>query len=140
MSGRSREPSPGARLRGAREARGLSIEDVAERLRLNAALVLAMEEDRVALLGAPVFARGHLRNYATLVGVDAGEIAGAGDGPEPSFLPAMDLRPRVRDHARWAWPMAAVALAIAVVLAFWWWHARADSPASGGAPAAAGDS
>ena len=61
-------PSPGARLRAAREARGLSIEDVAERLRLNAALVLAMEEDRLALLGAPVFARGHLRNYAVLVG------------------------------------------------------------------------
>ena len=42
--------------------------------RLNEALVLAMEEDRFGLLGAPVFARGHLRNYAALVGA-----AGTGD-------------------------------------------------------------
>ena len=125
MSAGSGGPSPGARLRAAREARGLSIDDIADRLRLNAALVLAMEEDRVALLGAPVFARGHLRNYAALVGVDEREVVEAGEGPQPSFLPAMDLRPRARDHSRWAWPVAAIVLAIAVVLAFWWWTARA---------------
>ena len=50
MNARTSGSSPGARLRAAREARGLSIQDVAERLRLNAALVLAMEEDRLALL------------------------------------------------------------------------------------------
>ncbi len=128
MNARTSGPSPGARLRSAREAKGLTIEVVAERLRLNAALVLAMEEDRLALLGAPVFARGHLRNYAALVGIPEDEAMAAfasGEIPEPSFLPAMDLRPRVRDHARWAWPIAAVLLAIAVVAAFWWWSARA---------------
>jgi cytoskeleton protein RodZ len=127
MNTRTSGPAPGARLRGAREARGLTIEAAAERLRLNAALVLAMEEDRLALLGAPVFARGHLRNYAALLGLPEDEILaafGSGDIPEPSFLPAMNLRPKVRDHARWAWPVAAVLLAIAVVAAFWWWSAR----------------
>ena len=127
MNTRTSGPSPGARLRGAREARGLTIEAAAERLRLNAALVLAMEEDRLALLGAPVFARGHLRNYAALLGLPEDEILaafGSGEILEPSFLPAMDLRPRVRDHARWAWPIASVLLAIAVVAAFWWWSAR----------------
>ncbi len=113
-------------MRAAREAGGLSIEDVAERLRLNAALVLAMEQDRFALLGAPVFARGHLRNYALLVGAPEQEIMAAcdvDDVPQPSFLPALDLKPRSRGHARWAWPVAAVVLAIAVVVAFWWWTA-----------------
>ena len=57
MSERAGLASPGARLRTAREERGLSIEEVADRLRLNEALVLAMEEDRFGLLGAPVFAR-----------------------------------------------------------------------------------
>jgi cytoskeleton protein RodZ len=111
----------------AREASGLAIEDVAGRLRLNAALVLAMEEDRLALLGAPVFARGHLRSYAVLVGVPESEVLAACDAdevPEPSFLPAMNLRPRTRDHARWAWPLAALLLAIAVVALFWWWSTR----------------
>ena len=51
MNARTSDPSPGARLRNAREAMGLTIEVVAERLRLNAALVLAMEEERIALLG-----------------------------------------------------------------------------------------
>jgi cytoskeleton protein RodZ len=127
MNMRTSGPLPGARLRVAREAKGLTIEAAAERLRLNAALVLAMEEDRLALLGAPVFARGHLRSYASLLGLPEDEVLdsfGSGEVPEPSFLPAMDLRPRVRDHARWAWPIAAVLLAIAVVAAFWWWSAR----------------
>ncbi|HEY7752775.1 MAG TPA: helix-turn-helix domain-containing protein [Steroidobacteraceae bacterium] len=121
-----RAASPGTRLRAAREALGLSIEDAAERLRLNASLVLAMEEDRLALLGAPVFARGHLRNYAMLLGVPEGEVIAAGgveELPQPSFLPALDLKPHVRDHSRWAWPVAALLLAVAVVIAFWWWTA-----------------
>lgn len=123
-----RAASVGMRLRAAREALGLSIEDAAERLRLNAALVLAMEEDRFALLGAPVYARGHLRNYAQLLGVPEREvIAGAGveEVPAPSFLPALDLKPRARSHARWAWPVAALVLAVVVVIAFWWLTAGA---------------
>jgi len=126
MNARSSGSSPGARLRAAREARGLSIEDVAERLRLSAALVLAMEQDRLALLGPPVFARGHLRNYAVLVGAPEQEIMADCDvevDSQPSFLPALDLQPRVRSHSRWAWPVAAVVMAIAVVAAFWWWTA-----------------
>lgn len=131
MNARRSGSSPGARLRAAREAGGLSIEVVAARLRLNAALVLAMEEDRLALLGAPVFARGHLRNYAALVGVAESELmaaSAAGEVPEPSFLPALDLRPRVHAYVRWVWPIAAVLLAIAVVAAFWWWRGRVPGP------------
>lgn len=124
MSPRGSGPSPGARLRTAREGRGLSIEDVAERLRLNAALVLALEEDRLALLGAAVFAKGHLRNYALLVGVPEAEILAGWDAdeiPAPSLLPALDLKPRRRSHSRWGWPLAAVALALVLVAVFWWW-------------------
>jgi cytoskeleton protein RodZ len=124
MTPRGSGTSPGARLRIAREARGLAIEDVAERLRLNAALVLALEEDRLALLGAPVFAKGHLRNYALLVGVPEAEIMTAfeaGEIPEPSFLPALDLQPKRRSHSSWGWPLTAIALALVLVAAFWWW-------------------
>lgn len=127
MNSRPAGASPGARLRAAREARGLSIEEVADRLRLNAALVLAMEQDRLALLGAPVFARGHLRNYAVLVGAPEEEIMAAcdvDDVPEPTFLPALERRPPGRGRSRWTWPIAAVIVAIVVVAAFWWWAAR----------------
>jgi len=124
MRAEGRGPSPGARLRAAREARGMSIEEAAERLKLSGALVLAMEQDRTALLGAPVFARGHLRNYAALLGVDERQVIEPGDPPEPSLLPALEMRPRARGRARWVWPIAALAIALAVVAAFWWWSAR----------------
>lgn len=113
--------SPGAQLRAAREGQGLSIEEVADRLRLNEALVLAMEEDRFGLLGAPVFARGHLRNYATLIGAPEGEVMSAfddGEMPEPTFLPAGGQMP-VSPRARWPWVLGAAVLAAAGAAAWW---------------------
>jgi cytoskeletal protein RodZ len=127
MNARPAGSSPGALLRASREARGLSIEEVADRLRLNAALVLAMEQDRLALLGAPVFARGHLRNYAALVGAPEKEVMAACDAdevPEPTFLPALDRRPVTKRLPRWVWPLAAAALAVAIAAALWWWMSQ----------------
>ena len=123
MSPRAGLASPGALLRTAREASGLSIEEVADRLRLNEALVLAMEEDRFGLLGAPVFARGHLRNYAVLVGAAEAEIMAAfdiGDVPEPTFLPALDRTPAGRRGVRASRVAAGAVLAIAAAAAVWW--------------------
>jgi cytoskeleton protein RodZ len=124
MSARAGLPSPGALLRSAREACGLSIDEVADRLRLNEALVLAMEEDRFGLLGAPVFARGHLRNYAALVGAPEREVLAAfdvGDVPEPTFLPALDRAPAARGRGRGGWIAAGIVLlALAAAAAAWW--------------------
>jgi cytoskeleton protein RodZ len=127
MSARAGLASPGLLLRGAREARGLSIEEVADRLRLNVALVLAMEEDRLGLLGAPVFARGHLRNYAALVGASEREVMDAfeaGEVPEPTFLPALDRAPIVRSRSRRAWIAGVVVVAAAAAAALAWWMNR----------------
>jgi cytoskeletal protein RodZ len=123
MSARPGPGSPGVQLRLAREGLGLSIEEVADRLRLNEALVLAMEEDRFGLLGAPVFARGHLRNYAALVGAPERQVLEAfdvGDLPEPTFLPSGDRRPAVRSRGRWIAAIAALAAAAAAGGAAWW--------------------
>ena len=62
--------SCGARLKQAREAAGLSVEDVAARLKMPARVVHSLENDDIASLGAPVFVRGQLRSYARLVGID----------------------------------------------------------------------
>ncbi len=124
MSERPGPGSPGVQLRKAREGLGLSIEEVADRLRLNEALVLAMEEDRFGLLGAPVFARGHLRNYAALVGASEQRVLEAfdvGDLPEPTLLPAGDRRPAARSRG----PRIAVFAALAAALAATaWWLTR----------------
>ncbi|NLB13157.1 MAG: helix-turn-helix domain-containing protein, partial [Gammaproteobacteria bacterium] len=63
--------TPGARLRQAREAAGLSVAEAAEQLRLRTALVDAMERGDLAALGAPIFARGYLGSYARLLDLPA---------------------------------------------------------------------
>jgi cytoskeleton protein RodZ len=126
MSAAPGPASPGVQLRSAREECGLSIEEVADRLRLNEALVLAMEEDRFGLLGPPVFARGHLRNYALLVGAPEREVMAAfdiGEVPEPTFLPALDRAVPVRRRGR-GWLAALGVVAAAAAAAAAWWATR----------------
>lgn len=60
----------GTRLRQAREAAGLTLEDVGSRLRMPVQVVRSLEEEQWQKLGAPVFVRGQLRSYARLLGVD----------------------------------------------------------------------
>ncbi|UCC14140.1 MAG: helix-turn-helix domain-containing protein [Gammaproteobacteria bacterium] len=73
------EPLPGDLLLSARKARGLSQAKVAESLNLDKSQVRALEENRFEDLGAPVFARGHLRKYARLVDLDPAEVMRAYD-------------------------------------------------------------
>lgn len=59
----------GVRLRRAREGAGLSVAQVAEKLRLKVATVEALEKEAFDALGAPVYVRGYYNSYARLVGV-----------------------------------------------------------------------
>ena len=87
MSGESAAPvrdaesdaaaSAGARLRDARMAAGLSIDAVAQQLKLAPRQVQALEDDDFAQLPGRTFVRGFMRNYARLVA--AGSRCGARD-------------------------------------------------------------
>ena len=70
MSEAALASSVGPRLRAAREAQGLSVEEAAGRLRLMHRQIDAMEREDFESLGQPVFARGFVRNYARLLGLD----------------------------------------------------------------------
>lgn len=76
---------PGRLLREGRELLGLTPEEVAERLHLQPAQVQALEDDDYAHFSAPIFIRGHLNNYARLLGLDPETVVGAleGQGLEP---------------------------------------------------------
>jgi cytoskeleton protein RodZ len=63
------ELSVGQVLLEARKAQGLTLEEVAMRLRLMQRQVEAMEADDFESLGQPVFARGFVSNYARLLGL-----------------------------------------------------------------------
>ncbi len=107
---------PGARLRRQREIAGLSEQQVAEQLNLDSAAVTAIERDDYAVLGAPVFVRGHLKRYAALVGLPEDDVVGAYDRSraqlaEPTLIPKSreEMRPE-RGPARWPWIVGSLAL------------------------------
>ncbi|MBI3144914.1 MAG: helix-turn-helix domain-containing protein [Pseudogulbenkiania sp.] len=64
----------GATLKAAREAAGLSLGEVADRLKLSLKQLEAIEEDRFEVLPGPAFVRGFVRNYARFLGVDAAPL------------------------------------------------------------------
>ncbi len=67
----------GARLRAAREAAGLSIDDVAARLRMPGRVVRSLENEDWSRLGAPVFVRGQVRSYSRLLGLTTAPLMDA---------------------------------------------------------------
>jgi cytoskeleton protein RodZ len=91
----------GEQLRVAREAAGLSIEQVASQLRMPVQVIAALEAEQWQRLGAPVFVRGQLRSYARLLGVDLGGLLlQAKIAPvEPSALVSYTHTPRLRRMA-----------------------------------------
>ncbi|MBS1199861.1 MAG: hypothetical protein H6R27_539 [Proteobacteria bacterium] len=134
--------SPGAALAAAREARGLSHAQAAEQMRLTAEAVVAMEEGRFEALGPSVFARGHLRKYANLLGVPADTVLAAYDGSasrsaESTLIPPASAHTPVRSHRVPELPwqallVAAVVLVAAAATGWWLWQSRS---ATGEAPA-----
>ena len=81
----------GRRLRDAREAAGLSLADVGERLKMPVRVVESLECEDWSRLGAPVFVRGQLRSYSRLLGLTTEPIVAA-SGVAP-VAPA-ELQPR----------------------------------------------
>ena len=75
-SGENEEHGPrgGERLAEARRAQQISVLEVAKELHLDEHKVRALERNDFDVLGAPVFAKGHLRKYAQLVGVDEDDV------------------------------------------------------------------
>lgn len=64
------EPTLGSALRAAREAAGLSVEDVSARTCIRGTVVRDLEADRVTSSGGAVYARGHVKSICAVAGVD----------------------------------------------------------------------
>lgn len=130
-------PVGGERLRVARRANDISVRDVAKELHLDEFKVRALEKNEFDVLGAPVFAKGHLRKYAELVGVSVDDVmtdyyqmnraTGA-----PPVVGHRQKPPREINLVPWI--LAAVAVLLIAGVAWWWFALRSPSPAP--APAA----
>jgi cytoskeleton protein RodZ len=66
--------SVGADLRAAREQLGWDLPSLAARLRIRESFLHAIEQGNVDELPGPAYAVGFVRTYATILGLDAGEI------------------------------------------------------------------
>jgi cytoskeletal protein RodZ len=62
--------SVGETLIRAREAAGLSLDDVAAQTKIRASILAAMEADDFSVCGGDAYARGQLRSIAQVVGLD----------------------------------------------------------------------
>jgi cytoskeleton protein RodZ len=118
----ARREGPGAHLRDAREAAGLSREDVARSLNLEKAVVEALECDDVERLPEPAYVKGYLRAYARLLDLDANELLQAYSGlavQQPEVLPresaSTDAERRVRVQV-----VGGLIILILIVVSAWW--------------------
>lgn len=62
--------SVGTTVRAARESAKMSLGELSEKTRLRQTLLAGIERDDFSMCGGNVYARGHLRNIATLIGID----------------------------------------------------------------------
>jgi cytoskeleton protein RodZ len=67
-------PTLGQRLQQAREHRGLSLPDVSHQTRIPVHRLRELEADNFNALGSITYAKGHLRAYAELLGVEAEDV------------------------------------------------------------------
>jgi cytoskeleton protein RodZ len=117
---------PGSRLERQRALAGLTEQQVAEQLNLDAAAVTALEREDYSALGAPVFVRGHLKRYAVLLGLDEDEILGAYERSrahlsQPTLVPKSraEMLPS-RGPPKWPWLFggALLVLVAAAIVAY----------------------
>src|SRR5207253_8539290 len=81
------QDGPGSRLKSAREAAGLSLDQVAQQLKLAPRQVRALEDEDFAQLPGRTFARGFVRNYARLLNLEADDLLAL--MPDAAHAPAL---------------------------------------------------
>ena len=119
----------GERLAAARRAQDIPIRDIAKELHLDEPKVRALEENRFDDIGAAVFAKGHLRKYAELVGVPADEIISDYDEMNlsatlPPVVGPKHTPPREFSLGRWIAAALVILLLAAIVAAAYWFVSR----------------
>jgi cytoskeleton protein RodZ len=130
----------GPRLKAERERRGLSSQKAADELHLDGWVIDALEAENFERIGPSVYARGHLRRYAALLGLPADEIMAGyesrAQAPKPAATPMANVRLRTEAPAvsNIPWPRisGAAALLLLVGALLWWkpWHRHGAAPAS----------
>ena len=116
--------SAGRMLAAARENAGLSVDEVAARLRLGVRQVQALEADDASALPGAMFVRGFIRNYAKLLGMDAEalleahRVSAPDTGSHVISLQSENIPIINRDKKVWL-PYVVASVLVAIALGGW---------------------
>jgi cytoskeletal protein RodZ len=141
-------PTVAEQLRQAREARNLTVQQVAEVTKIRSDHVRAVEEGNYDVFSAPVYIRGFVRTYSGLLKLDVPQVMAALDaelGQTAKFAepPPLAERPRSPidyvmlqlawvDWRKWLIALGVVAVFVAAVWAWVAW--RQHNPLKGVKP------
>jgi cytoskeleton protein RodZ len=139
--------TPGRILAAARAERGMSISEVAQRLKFSIRHIEALEADRHDALPSGPFARGMIRAYAKLLGVDSArlleELPRPGTGGESAMQPQDMSVPFPQDGGPgsrvYLLLSMLIIVAVAVVLAEWFIRSHRETQQEAALPAPASD-
>jgi cytoskeleton protein RodZ len=136
----------GPRLKAERERRGLSSQKAADELHLDGWVIDALEAEDYERIGPSVYAKGHLRRYAALLGLPPAEILAGYESrvqaPKPAASQTSSVRLRTDAPAvsnlPWLQIVGSIAAVLLILGVLWWrpWHPRGSAPVNG-APLAA---
>jgi cytoskeleton protein RodZ len=134
-------PALGEEFRSAREARGLTLSDVAEQIHIRSVYLNAIENEDWKSIGAPVYVRGFIRTYARFLGKDAEDAVGRFNQTSPVERPvvASASAATLSDNERsgpslWAVVATLVAVVLVGFVAYEWWQYA--HPGGGAGPVA----
>ena len=139
----------GARLRAAREQRGLTLLQAAEKLHVDTRVLEALESEDFAALGAVVYVRGHLRRYAELTGESPEQLQELYAATAQPIRPDLTRIPRSTESRERSSPLMLPVLLLVVGVALAgavWWVLKLPGekaqavPANFTAPLASGES
>ena len=116
------ELSCGNLLFSRRQAKDLTIKDAARELRIDSLIIKKLENDEFESIGAPVFVKGYLRQYAEILGLAIDEVINLyeKDNPDQSYQPIVnEAEEQIRKYVLTPKLMVIAILAILIILLGW---------------------
>jgi cytoskeletal protein RodZ len=150
----------GEQLKKAREAQKLGVHEIVDLTKIRGDHLRALEEGNYSVFSAPVYIRGFVRTYSTLLKLDTAqileqlgrELADSGQvdpmlAPKKRSILDAAMFQLSKFSRRMVWPAVGTAAVVLIIVGgcLWWTHYRNEDPTSGlGAglyqvPANAGD-
>ncbi|RLB85438.1 MAG: hypothetical protein DRH15_03425 [Deltaproteobacteria bacterium] len=113
-------PGIGALLRQAREAKGLSLEEVFEKTKLRSSIISAIENEQWDRLPSPVFVKGFIRTYAGLLEMDQKEVIGLYEAQVPEENRPFEAILTKKQARKPGLLILAVVVMAIIGLTYWW--------------------